>query len=110
MRKAARTHRHRTRHRPPRPGPARPARRHRPERVRHQRRHDGACYKSAVTDELRWVKSTRCGNNTCVEVAGNGEIVLMRDGKHPGQTPLGFSRDDWHGFLDTVAADPDAWR
>ena len=57
-----------------------------------------------MTDELRWTRSTRCGNNTCVEVAGTSDQILIRDGKNPGQPALGFSRDDWHSFLDAITA------
>jgi hypothetical protein len=78
--------------------------------VRQQHRHDVACYKSRVTDKHRWIKSTRCGNNTCVEVAADGADVLVRDGKNPDREPLTIARPVWHEFLDDVAANPDAWR
>jgi hypothetical protein len=52
--------------------------------------------------EMAWVKSSACASGTCVEVAEAAGTVLMRDSKHPEQSPLAFSRAEWTEFLDAV--------
>ena len=49
-----------------------------------------------------WRKSTFCASDTCVEVATDGDLVLMRDGKDTGQSPLGFDRAAWAQFVAEV--------
>lgn len=53
----------------------------------------------------QWIKSTFCGNATCVEVTDldNGG-VLLRDSKHPEIEPLMFTEDEWDAFLAGVKA------
>jgi Domain of unknown function (DUF397) len=46
-----------------------------------------------------WRKSSRCGSNTCVEVAKVGDAYLMRDSKNPDDAPLSFTADEWHSFV-----------
>jgi hypothetical protein len=52
--------------------------------------------------EMAWVKSSACASGTCVEVAEADGTVLMRDGKHPEQSPLAFSRAEFSAFIDSV--------
>jgi hypothetical protein len=49
---------------------------------------------------LQWRRSSRCGTNTCVEVARDGNVVLLRDSKSPEVAPLEFSPSEWKAFLD----------
>ena len=49
-----------------------------------------------------WIKSSRCGSGTCVEVAPIDTDVLMRDGKHPEQPAITFDSEGWRGFLDDI--------
>jgi hypothetical protein len=44
-----------------------------------------------------------CGGGTCIEVAFNGEDVLIRDSKHPGQAPLVFTQTEWRRFLGALS-------
>ncbi len=53
---------------------------------------------------VSWVKSSFCSDTACVEAATFDGDVVMRDGKHRDQPFLRFSRDEWHAFLDAVAA------
>ncbi|MGX6605638.1 DUF397 domain-containing protein [Micromonosporaceae bacterium Da 78-11] len=50
-----------------------------------------------------WTKSTYCGNTGCVEVANDGETILMRDSKNPDAAPLTFDRAEWTAFIAGVA-------
>ena len=43
------------------------------------------------TEHLRWRRAKRCGSNTCVEVATDGEHYLIRDSKRPEIEPLRFT-------------------
>jgi hypothetical protein len=51
-----------------------------------------------------WRKSSRCGTNTCVEVAKIGQEYLIRDSKNPLTIPLTFTEDEWTAFVMGVTA------
>ncbi|MDQ7903943.1 DUF397 domain-containing protein [Phytohabitans sp. ZYX-F-186] len=47
-----------------------------------------------------WYKSTRSAmGNECVEVRASGQVVQLRDSKHPDAATLSFVRGSWHGFI-----------
>ena len=46
---------------------------------------------------MKWISG--CSTNACVEVAFNGDDVLIRDSKHPGQAPLVFTAAEFAAFL-----------
>lgn len=46
-----------------------------------------------------WHTSNRCDSNSCVEVAGDPDGVLMRDTKDRDNGTLTFSPDSWAAFL-----------
>jgi len=48
---------------------------------------------------LQWRRSSSCGTNTCVEIAPDGDLVLVRDSKDPESPPLRFTRSEWTAFL-----------
>lgn len=50
-----------------------------------------------------WVKSSFCADKTCVEACWDGELVLVRDSKHPERV-LSFTRAEWSAFLDGAKA------
>jgi hypothetical protein len=50
-------------------------------------------------NDLRWLRSSHCGSNACVEVAWTGDRVLVRDTKNPDQTPMEFSAAEWAAFV-----------
>ncbi len=58
------------------------------------------CYNRAVTPT--WTRSSACSGGTCVEVAGTGSAVLLRDGKNPQNVPLAFEPADWADFLTAI--------
>ena len=48
----------------------------------------------------RWVKSSfSFSNGNCVEVAGLGQMVGLRDSKDPGGPVLRFTPGEWSSFL-----------
>jgi hypothetical protein len=44
-------------------------------------------------------KSTKCGTNTCVEVAISDDRVDVRDSKQSNGAVLEFTHDEWRDFL-----------
>ena len=52
-----------------------------------------------------WHRSSRCGSNSCVEVATIDGSYLVRDSKNPDGTPLAFSAQQWQAFVSGVAGD-----
>ncbi|GIH17026.1 DUF397 domain-containing protein [Rugosimonospora africana] len=48
---------------------------------------------------LDWRKSRRCESGNCVEVAIDGDHVLMRDSTDPAGPRLRFDRSEWNEFL-----------
>jgi hypothetical protein len=48
---------------------------------------------------LPWRRSLACSDVACVEVAGEGEHIYLRDGKEPDDGVLRFTRAEWEAFL-----------
>ncbi|GAA0793892.1 DUF397 domain-containing protein [Spirilliplanes yamanashiensis] len=59
---------------------------------------------SPETGRLVWRRSPACGNGACVEVAFDGDRVLVRDSKHPEREPLAFTTEEWRSFTAGVVA------
>jgi len=54
----------------------------------------------AIPADPRWFKSSLSfSNGNCVEVAGDGAAVLVRDSKNPDGPRLRFTRGEWQAFL-----------
>jgi hypothetical protein len=52
-----------------------------------------------------WRKSSKCGNQTCVEVARVDEdTYLIRDSKRPEAAALSFTGEEWTAFVEGVQA------
>lgn len=51
------------------------------------------------TNHLPWLRSSRCGTDTCVEVTRDGDRVLLRDSKNPEITPMEFTLAEWTAFI-----------
>jgi hypothetical protein len=49
--------------------------------------------------EVAFRRSSGCNNATCVEVAIDQTVVLVRDSKDPDGPRLSFSREEWRAFL-----------
>ena len=56
------------------------------------------------TSRLVWRRSPACASGACVEVAFDGDRVLIRDSKNPEREPLAFTAEEWHAFAAGVAA------
>lgn len=48
---------------------------------------------------LSWKKSTASETSACVEVAGAGQAILVRDSKDPSGSTRIFSKTEWEAFL-----------
>jgi hypothetical protein len=53
---------------------------------------------------LHFVRSSKCSDAACVEVAFSDGMVVVRDGKDVSLPYLTFSQDDWNGFLDSLTS------
>jgi len=51
-----------------------------------------------------WQRSSFCSSGQCVEVGRDGDQILVRDSKNPGQQPLAFDRAEWETFVAGVEA------
>lgn len=53
---------------------------------------------------LSWIKSSlSVYNGNCVEVAGlTGDVILVRDSKHPRRAVLSFTPAEWDAFIGGV--------
>lgn len=50
-------------------------------------------------DSLDWRKSSHSNSVGCLELAANGDSVLVRDSKDRGGPELSFSLLEWHQFV-----------
>ena len=57
------------------------------------------------TGELTWRTAKRCDGGACVEIATQGEHVLVRRSRDPGGTLITLSRDRWNEFVARVKRD-----
>jgi hypothetical protein len=53
-------------------------------------------------DELVWHRGARCESGACVEIAEDGNTVLVRSSVHPAVPPTTLSRDEWNSFIAEV--------
>ena len=49
--------------------------------------------------DLVWRKSAASGGTNCVEVAFDGDTVLVRNSQHPSGPMLPFTHAEWDAFL-----------
>lgn len=49
-----------------------------------------------------WRKPSACANNSCVEVAIDQTVVLLRDSKEPDGPRLSFGHQEWCAFTEGV--------
>jgi hypothetical protein len=51
----------------------------------------------------QWIKATMSGGGdegTCVEMRRQGDVIEVRDSKHPDGPSLGYTRDEFAAWLD----------
>jgi hypothetical protein len=61
---------------------------------------------SAGRTPYRWIKArASVDSNNCVEVAADGDAILVRNSRQPDGPVLAFTRDEWSAFLTGMAAD-----
>jgi hypothetical protein len=49
----------------------------------------------------RWIKASRSGQgDNCVEMRRQGDVIEVRDSKHPDGPALGYTRDEFAAWLD----------
>jgi hypothetical protein len=55
---------------------------------------------------IQWRRPRRCGTeSTCVEVAFDGELVLVRNSQAPDGPTAAFDRQEWAEFVAAVKTD-----
>ena len=59
--------------------------------------------KESVDHDLRWYRSSRCADNTCVEVARADDEVLVRNSERPHHV-VRFTVSEWAAFIASVEA------
>jgi Domain of unknown function (DUF397) len=57
------------------------------------------------TGELEWRKAKGCDGGSCVEIAKQGEHVMVRRSTDPEGTLITLSRDMWKEFVARVKHD-----
>jgi hypothetical protein len=59
--------------------------------------------RTADLSQHKWRKARHSGTgDNCVEVAGAGQVVAVRDSKKPDAGRLAFSPHEWHAFAERV--------
>ncbi|GGS24962.1 hypothetical protein GCM10010252_75070 [Streptomyces aureoverticillatus] len=55
--------------------------------------------------ELKWLKSSysEASGNACVEIAESGNLIAVRDSKHPELPPTAVGRQAWTRFTGALA-------
>lgn len=46
------------------------------------------------SDDLTWRRSSFCANGSCAEVAVDGDVVHLRNSRHPEHV-IRLDRDEW---------------
>jgi hypothetical protein len=52
-----------------------------------------------------WRRASFCASNECVEVARQGDLILMRDSAQPHGGVLQYAVEDWGSFMRRIKAD-----
>lgn len=50
---------------------------------------------------MNWIKSTKCGENACVEVFFGPDGISVRNSQIPGER-VWFTNDEWEAFIGGV--------
>lgn len=50
---------------------------------------------------LAWQRARLCGNGECVEVARDGDVIVVRDSKDPA-LHLRYTAQEWRAFVSGV--------
>jgi hypothetical protein len=58
--------------------------------------------RSGIDGGVRWHRSSSCYDGNCVEVAVDGDAVLLRDSKHPDEGEISVNLREWAAFLEIV--------
>ena len=60
---------------------------------------NGGAMTDGSGDKQLWYRDKRCESGQCVEVAVDGDTVLLRSSRNRRATPVALSRDEWREFL-----------
>jgi len=52
-----------------------------------------------------WRRASFCASNECVEVARQGDMILMRDSAQPQGSMLQYAVEDWGSFMRRIKSD-----
>jgi hypothetical protein len=56
-------------------------------------------------NDVQWKRSSRCDTGSCVEVAFDGDSVMLRQSASPDGLILSFTRAEWLAFIAGVKND-----
>ncbi len=57
---------------------------------------------ASFVGELSWRVARQCDGGTCVQIAQQGEVVLIGDSKDPRGPVLAYSRAEWRTFAEGI--------
>lgn len=57
---------------------------------------------SGLADGLEWRRSSRCNGGNCVEVAAQGDVIMVRSSADPEGPTLVFSCGTWREWISGV--------
>ena len=49
-----------------------------------------------------WRKASASGSGNCVEVAGEGNMILVRNSRYPNGPVLAFEPDAWQALVENI--------
>jgi hypothetical protein len=54
-----------------------------------------------TTPAARWLKSSQCETNTCLEISRSNGLLLLRNSTRPGVT-VSFTAREWESFREAL--------
>jgi hypothetical protein len=62
----------------------------------------GGVLESSLAGGLAWRRSSQCNAGNCVEVAAQGDVIMVRSSADPEGVSVTFSCDTWREWISRV--------